>query len=108
MSTYMALIATALITQAAEPNVKEQGEQMVIVSYGSAVESKYFTEFVKLAFSHRRKQLASVMKNAPAPYGKDADAIRALLLQIGATETARPEELSIPQWVQLASLWKNS
>lgn len=71
-------------------------------------ESKYFTEFVKLAFSHRRKQLASVMKNAPAPYGKDADAIRALLLQIGATETARPEELSIPQWVQLASLWKNS
>ncbi|MBQ2281690.1 MAG: ribosomal RNA small subunit methyltransferase A [Kiritimatiellae bacterium] len=71
-------------------------------------ESKYFTEFVKLAFSHRRKQLASVMKNAPAPYGKDADAIRSLLVQVGATETARPEELSIPQWVQLANLWKNS
>lgn len=71
-------------------------------------ESKYFTEFVKLAFSHRRKQLASVMKNAPAPYGKDADAIRSILVQVGATETARPEELSIPQWVQLANLWKNS
>lgn len=71
-------------------------------------ESKYFTEFVKLAFSHRRKQLASVMKNAPAPYGKDADVIRSLLVQVGATETARPEELSIPQWVQLANLWKNS
>lgn len=71
-------------------------------------ESKYFAEFVKLAFSHRRKQLASVMKNAPAPYGKDADAIRSLLVQVGATETARPEELSIPQWVQLANLWKNS
>ena len=71
-------------------------------------ESKYFTEFVKLAFSHRRKQLASVMKNVPAPYGKDADAIRSLLVQVGATETARPEELSIPQWVQLANLWKNS
>lgn len=70
-------------------------------------ESKYFTEFVKLAFSHRRKQLASVMKNAPAPYGKSADEIRALLLQVGATETARPEELSIPQWVQLSALWKN-
>lgn len=69
-------------------------------------ESKYFTEFVKLAFSHRRKQLASVMKNAPAPYGKSADEIRALLLQVGATETARPEELSIPQWVQLSALWK--
>ncbi|MBO7222506.1 MAG: ribosomal RNA small subunit methyltransferase A, partial [Kiritimatiellae bacterium] len=51
-------------------------------------ESKYFTEFVKLAFSHRRKQLASVMKNAPSPYGKDADAIRSLLVQVGATETA--------------------
>lgn len=71
-------------------------------------ESKYFTEFVKLAFSHRRKQLASVMKNAPAPYGKSADEIRALLLQVGATETARPEELSIPQWVQLSAIWKNS
>lgn len=70
-------------------------------------ESKYFTEFVKLAFSHRRKQLASVMKNAPAPYGKSADEIRALLLQVGATETARPEELSIPQWVQLSTIWKN-
>lgn len=70
-------------------------------------ESKYFTEFVKLAFSHRRKQLASVMKNAPAPYGKSADEIRALLLQVGATETARPEELSIPQWVQLSAIWKN-
>ncbi|MBQ8571426.1 MAG: ribosomal RNA small subunit methyltransferase A [Kiritimatiellae bacterium] len=73
-----------------------------------AVESKYFTEFVKLAFSHRRKQLASVMKNAPAPYGKSADEIRMLLLQVGATETARPEELSISQWVQLSSLWRNS
>lgn len=72
------------------------------------VESKYFTEFVKLAFSHRRKQLASVMKNAPAPYAKSADEIRMLLLQVGATETARPEELSIPQWVQLSSLWRNS
>lgn len=71
-------------------------------------ESKYFTEFVKLAFSHRRKQLASVMKNAPAPYGKSADEIRALLLQVGATETARPEELSIQQWVQLSNLWKIS
>lgn len=71
-------------------------------------ESKYFTEFVKLAFSHRRKQLASVMKNAPAPYWKSADEIRALLLQVGATETARPEELSIPQWVQLNAIWKNS
>lgn len=73
-----------------------------------AVESKYFTEFVKLAFSHRRKQLASVMKNAPAPYGKSADEIRMLLLQVGATETARPEELSIPQWVLLSSLWRIS
>jgi 16S rRNA (adenine1518-N6/adenine1519-N6)-dimethyltransferase len=72
------------------------------------VESKYFTEFVKLAFSHRRKQLASVMKNAPAPYGKNADAIRALLLQVGASETARPEELSIPQWIQLSKYWKNT
>lgn len=69
-------------------------------------ESKYFTEFVKLAFSHRRKQLASVMKNAPAPYGKSADEIRLLLVEVGATETARPEELSISQWVQLASLWE--
>jgi 16S rRNA (adenine1518-N6/adenine1519-N6)-dimethyltransferase len=72
------------------------------------VESKYFTEFVKLAFSHRRKQLASVMKNAPAPYGKNADAIRDLLLQVGASETARPEELSIPQWIQLSKYWKNT
>lgn len=72
------------------------------------VGSKYFTEFVKLAFSHRRKQLASVMKNAPAPYGKNADAIRALLLQVGASETARPEELSIPQWIQLSKYWKNT
>jgi 16S rRNA (adenine1518-N6/adenine1519-N6)-dimethyltransferase len=72
------------------------------------VESKYFTEFVKLAFSHRRKQLASVMKNAPAPYGKNADAIRSLLLQVGASETARPEELSIPQWIQLSKYWKNT
>ena len=47
------------------------------------------------------------MKNAPAPYGKDAETIREMLIKVGATETARPEELSIPQWVQLAQLWKN-
>lgn len=62
-------------------------------------------QLTKAAFLHRRKQMASVMRSAAGDLSRDADFTRAALVACGASETARPEELSVAQWIALASRW---
>lgn len=64
-----------------------------------------FRALVKEAFLHRRKQLASSMRRAGGGLARDAAAVRAALAAAGAPETARPEELSLAQWLALAARW---
>jgi len=59
-----------------------------------------FREWTKLAFSHRRKQLASLFHHAWRAC--DAAAVAAWLEACGIDASARPEELSLPQWCVLA------
>ena len=59
----------------------------------------------KAAFLHRRKQMASIMRDAADGLGRDAVFTRAALASLGAPETARPEELSVAQWIALTSRW---
>jgi 16S rRNA (adenine1518-N6/adenine1519-N6)-dimethyltransferase len=55
-----------------------------------------FTMLVKQGFSQRRKQLGKMLTGALTGW---PDAARA----VGATETARAEELSLAQWIALAN-----
>ena len=70
-------------------------------------ESVFFKQLTKTAFLHRRKQLASAMRNAPNGLARTAEFIRTALHTIGAPETARPEEISVEQWIRLAKEWSS-
>lgn len=62
-------------------------------------------KLTKAAFLHRRKQMASLMRDAGDDLARDPAFTRNALVSCGATETARPEELSVAQWISLASRW---
>lgn len=62
-------------------------------------------DLTKTAFLHRRKQLASTMRRATADLARDPAHTREALLACGASETARPEDLSVEQWISLAAGW---
>lgn len=64
----------------------------------------FFREFVKTAFLHRRKQLASAMRGA-GKFSLPAEKVRALLLSVGAAPDARAEALALEQWLALARQW---
>ena len=66
-----------------------------------------FRALSKAAFLPRRKQLAASLRSA-GPLSRPADFVREALLAVGASETARPEELSVPQWIALSRLWSPS
>ena len=59
-------------------------------------DARRFTTLVKQGFSQRRKQLGKMLAGAVPDW---PDAARAL----GVSETARAEELSLAQWVELAN-----
>lgn len=59
----------------------------------------------KAAFLHRRKQLASAMRNATDDLARDATRTRKALAACGASEATRPEDLSVEQWISLAAYW---
>lgn len=59
----------------------------------------------KAAFLHRRKQLASAMRNAADGLARDPARTREALVACDAPETARPEDLSVEQWISLAAHW---
>jgi len=67
----------------------------------SAAEKRFIT-LTKLAFMHRRKQLASVLRRACAETEEAATHITACFDACGIPPTARAEELTLAQWCALA------
>ena len=59
-------------------------------------DSRRFTALVKQGFSQRRKQLGKLLGDAVDDWPAAARAL-------GASETARAEELSLAQWIELAN-----
>ncbi|HRH32027.1 MAG TPA: 16S rRNA (adenine(1518)-N(6)/adenine(1519)-N(6))-dimethyltransferase RsmA [bacterium] len=74
------------IVLALTPNVKADNPEAVI---GVA----------KLAFAHKRKQMHRTLSDAG--FGT-SEVLKSKLLALGLSEHARPEELSIEQWIALA------
>jgi len=68
-------------------------------------ERQKLIHLTKEAFLHRRKQLASAMRNANGGLARPSEFVRHALENCGLTTTARPEELSVKQWVNLSLLW---
>lgn len=64
--------------------------------------SARFYEVTKYAFGHRRKQLAGILHKANAPWRMALDDAHALVLDVSGLEKARPADLSIVQWCELA------
>lgn len=72
-------------------NVNEEDKKRALVN-------KFF-DFVKFSFTHKRKTL---INNLQTKYEKDK--ILNILMDLGLSHTARPEELSIENFIQLFSL----
>jgi len=66
-----------------------------------ALDPEPFFSLVREAFSQRRKTLAASLKKRANP-----NTVREFLREIGKTEKARPEELSLEEWARLYQLWK--
>ncbi len=64
----------------------------------SDVERSRLRAATRVAFQHRRKQMAPLFRNAPEGLAASPDEIRARLNALGLPETARAEELSVEQW----------
>ena len=58
----------------------------------------------RAAFLHRRKQLAASLR-AAGPLSRPADFVRDALAACGLPPTARPEELSVAQWIGFSRRW---
>ena len=63
---------------------------------------KRFREVTKHAFSQRRKQLAGIMHKVRAEWNRPLDEGHALIDEICGDENARPGDLSVTQWCELA------
>ena len=61
-----------------------------------------FEALTRLAFSHRRKQLATTLRHAPAPLAMGQERCARILSSLGLDPRSRPEELSVGQWRALA------
>lgn len=66
----------------------------------STTERRIFETITKLAFMHRRKQMASIFRNAPAGLLKISP--EEWLVSAGLEPTARPEEITNEKWCELA------
>ena len=62
----------------------------------------------KEAFLHRRKQLASSMRRAGGGLARDPAFVRAALAAAGASPAARPEELTVGQWLSFCAAFARS
>jgi 16S rRNA (adenine1518-N6/adenine1519-N6)-dimethyltransferase len=63
-----------------------------------------FYAMTKYAFSQRRKQLATSMRNAPSDIRIPADQCRAALAELDLDERARPTSLSVADWWHMAAI----
>ena len=68
----------------------------------SAAAEKRFVILTKLAFMHRRKQLASVLRHAYTETEEEAAVFTACFAACGIPATARAEELTLAQWCALS------
>ncbi len=57
-----------------------------------------FEALTKLGFSHRRKQLATTLRHAPAPLAMPPERTTAILESLDLDPRVRPEELTVSQW----------
>ena len=57
----------------------------------------------RIAFQHRRKQMAPLFRTAPDGLVATPETMRARLAALGLPPTARAEELSVEQWCRLAA-----
>jgi 16S rRNA (adenine1518-N6/adenine1519-N6)-dimethyltransferase len=62
-----------------------------------------FYALTKAAFQHRRKQLAGVLDKAPPPLRVPPAMSVPWLVELGVDPKARPEQLSVDQWLALTS-----
>lgn len=62
-----------------------------------------FYKVVKIAFTQRRKQLATILRNNAGVLGLDASAPEAILAVADIDPKARPETLSHDDWLRLAA-----
>jgi 16S rRNA (adenine1518-N6/adenine1519-N6)-dimethyltransferase len=62
-----------------------------------------FYALTKEAFQHRRKQLAGILDRAPDALRLPPEVTRELLAALGADSKARPEQLSVTQWLELTA-----
>lgn len=63
----------------------------------------FFFELTKFAFTRRRKQLQTVFREPPPDWKVSAVHITTAMTTLGLDPHARPEALSVPQWLSLAS-----
>ena len=63
---------------------------------------RVFEAVTKLAFMHRRKQMASIFRNTSPVGGVAIDDPAAWLASCGLAPSIRPEQISNEQWRQLA------
>ena len=57
----------------------------------------------RIAFQHRRKQMATLFKGAPDGLAATPEEMRAKLAALGLPETARAEELTVEQWCEMVA-----
>jgi 16S rRNA (adenine1518-N6/adenine1519-N6)-dimethyltransferase len=78
------------------PKVQSAMVQLVLKEPPVVTDEQKFFEMTRTAFSHRRKMLRGSLKEKYSP-----QQITEALIQIGVMPQARPEELSLEQWLRL-------
>lgn len=68
-----------------------------------AAERARLRALTRIAFQHRRKQMAPLYRSAPDGLAATPDEMRARLRALGLPENARAEELTVEQWCALAA-----
>ena len=69
-----------------------------------AAQETLFYKLTRYLFQQRRKQLVAILAKAPQGLRLPAESCRNLLRQCGASESARPEEVTLEQWCALVRL----
>lgn len=68
----------------------------------SATETEIYLSVTKYAFGQRRKQLAGLLGRAPGRIRTEPDRTRRILAAAGLSPRARPEDLPVQTWCELA------
>ena len=63
-----------------------------------------FRALTKYAFSQKRKQLKTILRNAPPGLRVTSEEAEALMAGLGVDSRARPSDLSVKQWCELTNM----